>query len=389
MIRDEVLGQIAGILRQPMQTIARWKERSGSKVVGCLACMPPFAPEELIHAAGMLPVGLWGAEIPVRLADAKLQSFACSVARTSLELGLNGTVSVCDAFVFPSTCDAFQNLSEVWKATMKRPCFEVTFPRGTDTPLARRYLQRELERFQRELETFSGVTVDAAALSKSLQVYGEHRRLMRELDRRRAKHPGFLSVRQSTEVVLAASFVPKEEHAHLVRSLLSSAPAAGSETEEAATGGRGEPVRLYLTGIMARPAAIPAALEALGVWVVGDDLGLGSLYYAIEISEGGSPQAALAEGYLRYPPCSTMHRPSPARATALIGRVRQTGAEGVLILATKFCEPEFFDVPQLREDLERAGIPSILLETELGMAAPGSVRTRVEAFVETLKEKRK
>ena len=60
-----------------------------------------------------------------------------------------------------------------------------------------------------------------------------------------------------------------------------------------------------------------------------------------------------------------------------------------MILATKFCEPEFFDVPRLKEDLEEAGIPCMLLETELGMASPGAIRTRVEAFVETLKEKRK
>ena len=131
------------------------------------------------------------------------------------------------------------------------------------------------------------------------------------------------------------------------------------------------------------------AIEELGVWVVGDDLGLGSFYYSLEIPEAGPSLVDLAEGYLRYPPCSTLHPSSPGRAAALIDRVRETGAEGVLILATKFCEPEFFDIPQLKEDLEEAGIPSIVLETELGMTAPGSVRTRVEAFVETLTEKKK
>jgi len=191
-----------------------------------------------------------------------------------------------------------------------------------------------------------------------------------------------------TEVVLAASFLPREEHSLLVRALLGSASETGFEDKEAAQGGA-DPVRVHLTGIMARPAAIPAVLEELGVRVVGDDLGLGSLYYATEVPEGGSPLADLAEGYLRYPPCSTVHPSSPGRATELIRRVRHTGAEGVLILATKFCEPEFFDVPQLKEDLQEAGIPSILLETELGMATPGTIRTRVEAFVETLKEKRK
>jgi bcr-type benzoyl-CoA reductase subunit C len=380
--------KIAEIVHNPLKSIADWKKRSGGKVVGCLACMPPFVPEELIHAAGMLPVGLWGAEIPVRLADAKLQSFACSVARTSLEMGLNGTVSVCDAFLFPSTCDAFQNLSEVWKTLTEAPCYEVTFPKQTESPPARRYLVRELERLKRELEAFSGAPIGPEAIRKSVRLYNDNRRLLRELDEKRTRHPGLLSPRQMMEVVLAASFLPKEEHSLLVGTLLGSASEIGLEDKEAAAGGP-DPVRIHLTGIMARPAAIPGLLEELGVRVVGDDLGLGSLYYAIETPAGGSPLADLAEGYLRYPPCSTVHPSSPGRAAGLIRRVQRTGAEGVLILATKFCEPEFFDVPQLREDLEEAGIPSIVLETELSMTAPGSVRTRVEAFVETLKQKKK
>jgi bcr-type benzoyl-CoA reductase subunit C len=386
MSRVDVLREIEEAVRNPVKPIVGWKERSGGKVVGCLACMPPFAPEELVHAAGMLPVGLWGAEIPVRLADAKMQSFACSVARTSLEMGLNEAVSVCDGFLFPSTCDAFQNLSEVWKATMDKPCFKVTFPKQASGEASRSYLQRELELLEVELEVFSGASIEDQGLRSSIQLYNKSRRLMRDLDRMRAGNPNFLSTRQMTDVVLASSFLPREEHTRLLRALIASSP--GLEGR-AAPLGRQEAVRLFLTGIMARPVAISTALEELGVWVVGDDLGLGSLYYSLKIPETGPPRVDLAEGYLRYPPCSTQYPSTPGRAAALIDRVRETGAEGVLILATKFCEPEFFDHPQLKEDLEAQGVPSVLLETELGMTAPGAVRTRVEAFVETLRDRKK
>ena len=385
MSRVDALHEIEEAVRNPLKPIVRWKERSGAKAVGCLACMPPFVPEELIHAAGMLPVGLWGAEIPVRLADAKLQSFACSVARTSLEMGLSEAVSVCDGFLFPSTCDAFQNLSEVWKATTEKPCFKVTFPKQASGEAARRYLERELDLLEAELETLSGASIEDQGLRNSIQLYNESRRLMRDLDRMRAGNPGFLSTGQMTDVVLASSFLPREEHTVLLKALLASS--SDLEGRAASSGGQ-EPVRLFLTGIMARPVAIPTALEELGVWVVGDDLGLGSLYYSLEIPETGPSRVDLAKGYLQYPPCSTLYPSSPGRSAALIERVRETGAEGVLILATKFCEPEFFDHPQLKEDLEAEGVPSVLLETELGMTAPGAVRTRVEAFVETLREKK-
>lgn len=387
MRRVDTFPRITEVVRDPLKLIVRWKERTGRKVIGFLACMPPFAPEELVHAAGMLPVGLWGAEIPVRRADAKLQSFACSVARTSLEMGLNEALSVCDGFLFPSTCDAFQNLSEVWKTTTKKPCFKVTFPKQTVRKAARSYLAREFELLKTALEGFAGVSIDDSRLGESVRLYNENRRLMRALDQIRARNPGFLSARQMTEIVQASSFLPREEHSFLLRALVESS--SHQSLEGSADRPRGqEPVRVFLTGIMARPVAVPDALEKFGVWVVGDDLGLGSLYYSLEIPERGSPQGDLVEGYLRYPACSTLYPSSPGRAAELIKRVRETGAEGVLILATKFCEPEFFDHPQLKEDLEAAGVPSVLLETELGTTTLGSVRTRVEAFVETLKERR-
>jgi bcr-type benzoyl-CoA reductase subunit C len=385
MSRIDALREIEEAAQNPLKKIVRWKEHSGAKVLGCLACMPPFAPEELIHAGGILPVGLWGAEIPVRLADAKLQSFACSVARTSLEMGLNEAVSACDAFLFPSTCDAFQNLSEVWRGTTEKPCFKVTFPKKASGEAARRYLRRELDRLEAQLEDFSGVSIQEDGLRNSIRLYNESRRILRDLDRMRAGNPNFLSTRQMTEVVRASSFLPREEHLRLAEAVLSQAP--DPEDGAAPPGGR-ESVRVFLTGIMARPTAISTTLEELGVSVVGDDLGLGSLYYSLDIPETGPPRDALVEGYLRYPACSTLYPSSPGRSSKLIDRVRETGADGVLILATKFCEPEFFDHPQLKEDLEAEGIPSVLLETELGMTAQAAVRTRVEAFVETLKANR-
>jgi benzoyl-CoA reductase/2-hydroxyglutaryl-CoA dehydratase subunit BcrC/BadD/HgdB len=302
-------------------------------------------------------------------------------------MGLNETLSVCDGFLFPSTCDAFQNLSEVWKATTEKRCFEVTFPKQAVRKASRRYLERELELLRAELEGFAGVSIDEKSLGESVRIYNENRKLMRALGEMRAGNPGFLSAREMTEIVQASSFLPRQDHSLLVRGLLESSPEQGFEGSADPPRGQ-EPIRVFLTGIMARPIAIPTLLEELGVWVVGDDLGLGSLYYSLEIPESGSPLADLVEGYLRYPPCSTLHPSSPGRAAELVRRVRETGAEGVLILATKFCEPEFFDHPQLKEDLEAANIPSVLLETELGTTTPGAVRTRVEAFVETLKERK-
>jgi benzoyl-CoA reductase/2-hydroxyglutaryl-CoA dehydratase subunit BcrC/BadD/HgdB len=126
-------------------------------------------------------------------------------------------------------------------------------------------------------------------------------------------------------------------------------------------------------------------LEHVGARIVGDRLGMGSLYYSLEIPENGDPIKALAEGYLKYPFCSTIHKDTSSRAEDLIEQAHHTHAHGVVLLGMKFCEPEFFDYPDLKERLEKAGIPVLVLETELGMSAIGPVRTRIEAFLETLR----
>ncbi len=105
---------------------------------------------------------------------------------------------------------------------MEKPCFNVTFPKQASGDAARRYLQRELEFLEAELEAFSGASIEDQGLRNSIQLYNESRRLMRDLDRMRAGNPNFLSTRQMTEVVLASSFLPREEHLLLLRDLLAS-----------------------------------------------------------------------------------------------------------------------------------------------------------------------
>ncbi len=383
MNREAVLARVAEEARNPVKTLESWKARTGGKVVGCLSCMPPFVPEELIHAAGMLPAGIWGAEIPVSQADARIQSFACSVARTALELAMKDGLSVCDGFLFPFACDAFQNLSEIWKVTVDRPCFQLVFPRKVDTGRVRIYLEAELGRLRTELEAFAGRSISDEDLKQSIRVYNENRGLMRDLDRIRTEDPAFLSAVHMTDLLLASCFLPREEHSGLLRSLLAARTDAGGSGPVPE-----QTVSVLLTGVMPRPVAIVDMLEEVGVRVVGDDMGMGALYYSVEVPDDPDPLKALAAGYTGYPACSTLHDGSRDRGATLVRRARESGAEGVLIFATKFCEPEYFDYPGLKEDLEKEGVPVFLLETELGMGVSGAIRTRVEAFAETLRAKK-
>lgn len=384
MTREEALAEIGRIAGNPLGAVRRWKEETGGKVLGCLSCMPFFCPEELAHAAGFHPVGIWGAETAVSLADARLQSFACSIARTSLEMALRGWLHVCDGFLFPSTCDAFQNLAEVWKESVPVPCFEAVFPRQTSRSSAEVFLRSRLEKLKDELESLARAAIDGEAIGRSCALYNENRRLLREMDRLRSLDPAFLSGRQMAEIVLAASFAPREACTKWFRALLE----AGTGKRDRApfpTGQAYGRLRIFLGGVMPRPLSLLDFLEEQGAWIVGDDMGMGRLFYSLDLPEGDVSLDALARAYLGQPVCSTIHDPTWERAGTFLSRVRETGARAVVLFIPKFCEPELFDLPWLKQSLEREGLPVLVLETELGASETGSLRNRIEPFLETLK----
>ena len=79
--------------------------------------MPVYVPRELVHAAGMLPLGIMGAgeNLEVIHGDAYYQSYICRIPRSTLELGVTGRIDFVDGFLFPSICDVIRNLSGIWK----------------------------------------------------------------------------------------------------------------------------------------------------------------------------------------------------------------------------------------------------------------------------------
>ena len=92
-----------------------WKAGgSGRKVVGF---MPYYAPRELVHAAGCLPLGIMGGgdQLEVIHGDAYYQSYICRIPRSTIELGVSGRLDFVDGMLFPSICDVIRNLSGMWK----------------------------------------------------------------------------------------------------------------------------------------------------------------------------------------------------------------------------------------------------------------------------------
>ena len=137
--RQAVIARAAELYRdQQFESVRTWKaEHPGRKAIGYL---PIYVPREIIHAAGMLPVGVMGSgDLEIVKGDAYFQSYICRIPRSTIELGLNGALDPLDGMLFPSTCDVIRNLSGCGRSCFPSAmCATWTCRRTSNRPWAAR-----------------------------------------------------------------------------------------------------------------------------------------------------------------------------------------------------------------------------------------------------------
>jgi benzoyl-CoA reductase subunit C len=378
-----MLNTLVKIARAPLSD---WPNRyPGQQAMGYLCS---YVPEEIIHAAGLVPVRVRGTTAPLGRVDAHLQSFTCALCRSTLDQILSGELDFLVGTVFAHTCDAMQAQADLWRINTGQAHFVDTVmqPVNLGTPAARPYLVAELNRFRERLAAFTGTAITTADLWASITLYDETRRLVSKLQDVHG-HPSVrthLSVCDYFAVLDAAQVMPRKEFNLLLAQLLDSATAL--QRDDALPYAVGP--RLFLVGAVLDEPRLLDLLQDLGAQVVGDDLCSGSRHFYDQVSAEGDPAGAdpidaLANYYLRRPPCPTKLHPTHDSDRYLLDQMRQVQAQGVIFVVEKFCEPYAFDYALIRLALDKANVPYLLLEMEQ-MPSLEALRTRLQAFVEIL-----
>jgi benzoyl-CoA reductase subunit C len=378
---DTELGRIRELIAEPPGQIALgWKqERPDGRVV---ACFPVWAPAELIHAAGMLPLGLFGGGTSVELthADSRFQSFVCSIAKSSLELGFQGLMKGVDALIFSNICDVARNLASVYKRNF--PDLHVDYvhlPQNSNSTAVVEYVTDELRRVAEGFHQAFGVVVSEDALRQSIDLYNGLRRRLRDLRALRIEHPEKLATAELYEIQRSSAQAPVEESIARLDALLAGLPLREGRPKDR--------VRVVLEGAFCEqpPVGLLEILEEAGCYIVEDDLLLGWRWYTEDVPTTGDPFAALGDAYLnRAVPSSTRHEGREHRSKGLIEKVKRSRADAVIFTPAKFCEPALFDYVPMKQGLEAAGIPHLIIEFEEKMWTFERTRTEIETFVESL-----
>jgi benzoyl-CoA reductase subunit C len=381
MAIEDIISRYKEFLEEaPLDRVVEWKaSHPGSKIIGCY---PVYTPVEIIHAGGMLPVGIIGGgnRLEIAHADSRFQSFVCSIVKSTLELGLTEKLSFLDGIVFHSICDPARNLGSVFKRNFPNLMVEyIHFPQNMVSRHTEDYLAAEYRRVKSSYETLVGKPITDDALRQSIGLFNEQRKLMRDLYDFRMKYPQNLSTVECYVLTRIGTLLPVDEHIAILKEALSLLAKRDEKVKDR--------IKVILEGSFCEqpPLELIDGLEAAGCYILDDDFIQGWRFFTGDIPLEGDPIRNLAQAYINKSVFSGVKHDSRApKSKHLVDKVKETGATAVVILAAKFCEPALFDYALYRQTLEREGIPHLYLEFEEKMWIFDKARTEVETFVESM-----
>lgn len=361
------------------ESVKRWKEARGMAALGYF---PVHFPEELAHAMGLLPVGLYGASgrLSLDMATARTQSFICSISRSVFQMALQGHLDVFDGLVFSNICDVARNLSGITKRNLpERYVDYLHYPINNASPYAARYLREEYARIASGLEKVARRPVRDDALRASMKLYNEKRRLLRELADLRRSRPWILPYAEWYAAARAGAIMPVEDYVPALTAYV--------EKVSARTGKPMDRVRVIVAGTFCEqpPLLLMRTVEDAGCYIVHDEALIGSRWIGeVPISEP-DPLLSLAKAYVENPePLTVRFHPDVDKRSRYNSLLRSASAQGVVFLTPKFCEPALYDSVIFKGVLEAAKVPYLHLEYEESASSFEHDRTMVETFVESI-----
>ncbi|GMU55211.1 MAG: hypothetical protein AMXMBFR33_43570 [Candidatus Xenobia bacterium] len=349
-------------------TVNRWKEQGG-KVLGHFQV---YFPEEIAHAAGLLPVKVRGAQLETRRAESHFGSYLCSILKSSLEAALSSKLPL-DFFVSHPICDAARNLAAIWGRNVSYPCQVLYLPQNARSAAAPEYLREE---YLRLAEDLGGVSQEA--LRESIAVYNRGRELLEELYRLKRESPWLVPVDEAYVLVALAGLIGRPEYNRFLEStleLIRERPARKTDKVRVVWEG----------GFCEQPPLDMLRAVARSCYVVDDDLLIGLRFILGPVPLEGDPWHNLARAYIEQSSYSPVQRDAlRPKEAMLLKRLRGCGAEAAILAAAKMCEPGLDEQVAYSKALDEEGVAYFVSEFEERMTSFDQVQIQLETFVENL-----
>lgn len=362
--------------------VKEWKAAvPGRKAIGY---MPVYVPRELIHAAGMLPVGILGGgdQLEVIQGDAYYQSYICRIPRSTVELGLTGRLDCMDGMLFPSICDVIRNLSGMWQILFKDKYVRyVDVPQNYDDEVGGKFYIEEMEALREDFGRLMGKPVTDEAINASIAVYNDNRAAIRELYAYRATKPWQAPTSEVYLVQRAGMILPPEEHTQLVRDYIAATDTVARPKRDNA--------RVVINGTFCEqpPLTLIKSIEMAGCYIVDDDFMLVSRWLLDHVPNDGNPLQELSKAFLHRSAVTAAKYDARRedKGQYLLKQVKDMGAEGVVFAAPSFCDPALLERPMLQDVLKQHKIPHTAFKYAENTGQMAPIREQAGTFADSIK----
>jgi len=360
----------------------QWKDAvPGRKVIGY---MPVYMPRELIHAAGMLPLGILGggADMEVIHGDAYYQSYLCRIPRSTIELAITGKLDFVDGMVFPSICDVIRNLSGIWQLLFKDKYVRYfDLPQNFDDQIGGVFYVNELREFKQGLEKLAGREISDEHLHQSIALYNENRAWVNKVYDYRAATPWKAPAAEVYLLMRAGMVLPVEEHTDLLKSYLAAAEAENRPLRDNC--------RIVLIGTFCEqpPLNLLKSLEMAGCYIVDDDCMLVTRWLQQAVPTNGDPLDNLTKAFLHHSAetAAKYEVDLAVKGKYMLESIQKRQADGVIFAAPSFCDPALLDQPMMVDRLKERGIPYITMQYAENSGQMQPIREQAGTFAVSIK----
>ncbi len=352
-----------------------WKKKTGGKVLGYFCT---YVPEEILYAAGVLPVRILGSHEPQDVTEPHIFGMYCPFCRDCLAQGLKGKYDYLDGLMIAQSCLHIRQAFTSWKIHMPTEFnYYMPMPHNVQSKRSLPYLTGELEKFKTAVEEWTGKKITDDALREGIDIMNQSRQLSRDLYEIRKETDPHISGLESMYAVVASQMVDKREHNEILQQVVKALPERKLEN--------GSPVRLMILGSEDDDTEFVGMVESLGAVFVVDDHCTGSRYFWNKVESNGNLLESIAARYVERVPCPTKDWPERNRVEHIKKLAKDWNVQGAIVIQQKFCDPHELDIPAIMKNLKEVGIPSQFLELDVTVPI-GQFKTRVEAFLEMLGE---
>ena len=376
-----MIGKVEGIVDTLYNEYVQKYKAGGGKVVG-YSCT--FIPEEILHAAGVLPFRLRGIGIKsLSIGDSYFGPVNCSFPKCMVQLAGQGSYSFLDGAVITNGCDSMRRLYECWRKASEDhpgtlpPYFEYFSVPHKSVDYSIDFYEGELRNFICSLEKHFKVEIQHKNIKEAIKLYNEGRVLLQKLDAMRHSGNTPISGEDAMTALIAGHAMPRKQFNSTLKKLIT-----GLDRAHNVSDGK---KRLLLVGSASDDLDFIRVIEEAGAVVVAETVCFGSRSYATLVDETGDPVRALAAHYLESSICPRKLGYYKDRRSYILDIVKKARIDGVVLQNIRFCDLHGSENGVLERDMEAVGIPCMRLEREYGpLVETGRIRMRIDAFIERL-----